>query len=350
VQQKALYVEEKLKMLPQPPAGNLPMQVFGNIVKLKDGLKKHINGGSADFPFQKDWKKLVVEFRKVMAESRPKLVLSSPSYPSHRASSQATEEFPGTPTPAGRNPPITIDSDDDEFPLKPTSVPHRSGSKRPRTNSAQFTPQKIQRMSDIPPFTASRNKENFAKRFYLPEIRGYINDATIGLPGQIDPKATDKMINISMQSWGKPLGQFLDCTGDLCRALVLERVTEIFGTWVQTPFYTQMLALCDSFLEDALLKQRQLAQRMLNWELTRPMTFDEEGMKSATDKALSEIQRKQLSARANAWLEKQERNGKVSTGPSRIEKLSKVTEAQLGPDPYAQEVIAMGVSSPQNLL
>ncbi len=158
-------------MLSQPPAGNLPMQVFGNIMKLKNGLKKHINEGSAEFPFQKDWKKLMVKFCKVMAKSRPKLVLSSPSYPSHWALLQATDEFPGTPTPAGRNPPITIDSDDDEFPLKPTSVPHRSGSKCPRTDSAQFTPQKIQRMSYILSFTASRNKENFVKRFYLPTLK-----------------------------------------------------------------------------------------------------------------------------------------------------------------------------------
>lgn len=338
--QKAAYVDQKLKMLPQPPAGNLPMQVLEKILKLEDGLKKHINGGSAEFPFQKDWKHLVVEFRKIMAESRPKLVLSSP--PQYRAASQATDESPGTPTPAGRNPPITIDSDDDELPSKPTSISHRSGSKRVRTDSVQFTPQKSQRMSDIPSFTANKEKETFAKRFYLPEIRGYINDATIGLPGQIDPKATDRMIKISMQLWEKPLDRFLECTGDLCRAMILERVTEIFGDWVQTLFYTQMLSLCDLFIEEALLQQRQLAQRILNWELTRPMTFDEEGMRSATDKALFEIQRKQLSARANVWLEKQERNGKVSTGPGRIEKLSKVTEAQIGPDPYAQEVIAMG--------
>jgi len=54
VQQKTLYVDEKLKILSQPSAENLSMQVFGNIMKLKNGLKKHINGESAEFPFQKN--------------------------------------------------------------------------------------------------------------------------------------------------------------------------------------------------------------------------------------------------------------------------------------------------------
>lgn len=342
MEQKAVYVDEKLKMLPQPPAGNLPMQVLEKILKLESSLRKHVNGGSAEFPFQKDWKNLVMEFRKVLADSRPKMVLSSPPYTQRRASSQATDDFPGTPTPRGRDPPITIDSEDDE--PKPTPVSQRSGHKRARPDSSQFTPQKFQRMSDLPSFPVNQEREIFAKRFYLAEIRGYINDATIGLPGQIDPKATDRMIKFSMELWEKPLDQFLDQTAELCRTLVLERVTEIFDTWVQTPFYAQMLALCNSFLEEVLLQQRQLAQRILSWELMRPMTFDEEGMRSATDKALSEIQKKQFHARANVWLEKQERNGKVSTGSIRLEKLSKVTEAQIGPDPYAQEVIAMGVS------
>ena len=319
------------------------MQVLEKILKLESGLKKHIDGGSAEFPFQKDWKNLITEFRKVMAESRPRVMLSSSSY-----TSQPADEMPGTPTPVGRNSLITIDSDDDELPSKPM-LTHRSSSKRSRADSAQFTPQKRQRMSDIPSFTANKEKENFAKRFSLSDIRGYINDATIGLPGQIDPRATDRMIKLSMQLWEKPLDQFLDRTGQLCRDLVHDRVTENFGTWVQTPFYTQMLTLCELFLEEVLLQQRQLAQRLLSWELTRPMTFDEEGMRLATDKALSEIQMKQFNSRANIWLEKQERNGKVATGFSRIEKLSKVTEAQIGPDPYAQEVIAMGVSSPYKI-
>ena len=339
-------MDEKLKMLPQPPAGNLPMQILEQILKLEGDLRNHINGGSAEYPFQKDWKSLVVEFRKVMAESRPKMILSSHNTP-YRAASQATDELPGTPTP-GRGPPITIDSDEDDLPSKPIPSFHRSGSKRVRTDSTFTTPHKYQRMNDIP--TLAVNKEDFAKRFYLPEIRGYINDATIGLPGQIDPKATDRMIKISMQQWEKPIDQFLDRTEELCRALVLELVTESFGTWVQTPFYAQMLALCESFLEDVLMQQRQLAHRILRWELTRPMTFDEGGMRLATDKALSDIQKKQFNARANVWLEKQERNGKVSTGSSRVDKLSKITEAQIGPDPWAQEVIAMGVSYPTKRL
>ena len=61
---------------------------------------------------------------------------------------------------------------------------HRSASKRVRTDSTLTTSHKYQRMSDI--FTLAVNKKNFAKRFYLPEIRGYINDAIIDLPEQIN--------------------------------------------------------------------------------------------------------------------------------------------------------------------
>ena len=74
------------------------------------------------------------------------------------------------------------------------------------------------------------------------------------------------------------------------------------------------------------------------------MTFDEDDMRSATDKALFDIQKKQFNARVKVWLEKQERNDKVSTDSDRIDKLSKIIKTQIEHDPRAQEVIIMSAS------
>ena len=44
--------------------------------------------------------------------------------------------------------------------------------------------------------------------------------------------------------------------------------------------------------------------------------------------------------------QEEERTGKQTTGLARQDKIAKVTDAQLGPDPYSLEIKVMGVSNP----
>lgn len=319
---------------------------MGELNKFEREIEKRIDGGSYVNSFQKEWNRLAVSFRKDLADTRPVLVLmSNPQTPSHGHSSRDTgsSSMCGTPTPAARRntTPIAIDSDDEDAPCKPSPVVQRSGQKRPLA-SAQHTPQKILRtLNGTPRFTTM----SCSKRFDLSQVRDIIQDAYIGLPNQIDPKATERMIVMSMEHWEEPVNRFLARTKQLCEAMVFEQVDKVFGKYTKTLFYEKVMKICESFFEKVLSQQRQFVMQVLKWEMSKPKTFNEEALNLAEGKALNILQTKRREARAGAYLDEQEaKTGKPTSGQARTEKISKIPDAQLGPETYNREIAAMSVS------
>ncbi|KAF6240067.1 hypothetical protein HO173_001677 [Letharia columbiana] len=343
VQRKAELIDAKLQELPEPIDGNLPAIVMGELNRFEREIEKHIDGGSHVNSFQKEWNRLARKFRKDLADTRPVLVLMpSPQTPSHGHSSRGTgpSSMSGTPTPTarGNTTPIPIDSDDDDVPCKPSPVVQRSGQKRPLA-SVQHTPQKIPRtLNSAPRLTALSS----SRRFDLSEVRDIIQDAYIGLPNQIDPKATERMIVMSMEHWEEPVNRFLTGTKQLCEAMVFEQVEKVFGKYAKTLFYEKVMKICESFFEEVLSQQRQLVMQVLRWETSKPKTFNDESLELAEGRALTMLQTKRREARAGAYLDEQEaQTGKSTSGQTRIEKISKLSDAQLGPETYNREIVAM---------
>ena len=328
--------------MPEPLSDNLPAIVYGELFKFEAEIGKSIDGGSNNNVFQKEWYNRAMEFRKVLADSRPVLLRQTPPAPKQSSRDTPSGETTATPTPSGRKnvAVFTIDSDSDDEKPSPTAQP--TGLKR-RFPSTQFTPRKFSCIVPRHP----RGYEVFSKRFKLDDIRGYIQDAYIGLPDQTDPKAIERMIKLSMEHWDEPVEQFLTRTRELCESMVFDRALKVFGSHQETQYYEQILDICKSFFDDALAQQRQVAKEILSWESSNPKTFNAEAMNMARDKALTLLRTRRREEQANQLVEEQEvRSGKPTTGQARTEKLSKITDAQLPPDVYSQEIIAMGVSSP----
>ena len=329
--------------MPEPLGGNLPARLYGELLKLEFDLGRHFDGGFQDCPFQREWHNISVDFREIMEGLYPLVTVNAAQPPSRKAQSSTTfGERLGTPTPTRNTAPISIDSDSDrEEPLK-TSPVSRPGiaQKRPHP-SAQSTPRKVARMSVTP---RSRTDKPGRKRFELDEIRTIRQDHYVGLPGEIDPKATERMIQLSMAHWEDPVDQYISRTGELCQSMIYQRVLSVFGHRQNTQFYNELMDVCHNFLTNAINDQRKIVKQILSWELVKPKTLNEVAIEVAKEKAIEYLQKKRRDCLAKAWVDQEEeRTGKQTTGAARMEKTAKVTDGQLGPDPYCLEIKAMGV-------
>ena len=284
-----------------------------------------------------------------MKGSYPLVTITATQTPSHKVrSSPSVREMPETPTTIRNLIPISVDSEtDSEKPLKISPASRKRIApitpKRPHP-STQSTPQKAARTSEIPRFEANKIGRT---QFELEEIRGIRQDHYVGLPGETDPKAIEKMIQLSMAHWEHPVNQYISRTGELCQSMIYERVLSVFGHRQNTQFYGELTDICGAFLSKAIADQLKLVKQILSWELKKPKTLNEVAIEVAKEKAIEYLQKKRRDSLAKAWLDQEEeKSGKQTTGPVRMDKMAKVTDAQLGPDPYSLEIKAMGVSHP----
>lgn len=345
--EKATAVDRELACLPKPPAGNLPVLVHSNVIEFSRNVQLHIDGGSPDMPFLKKWHQLALEFRKQLADSRPSLAMPSTAPRASLAGSQADVFMDSTPGPQTA---ITIESDPDE-PQAETPTQTRPPKKRALdggASTASTSQKKARRITDIPQYIQRVSVTQVvgpAKVFTLPDIREIMDTAYVGLPGQIDPRVSERMSRMSMEHWDDLLTRFLDATLSMCEQLISNRILEGFSVSQQTPLYDTIVHACGAFLNRAMEEQRIAAKRSLARELHKAMTLDEGGMIHARNKALEDLRAHRLTNRLTALVNEQEaQTGKATSGQARKDKIAKMSAGKLDPDPFDQEILAMAVS------
>ena len=344
IERRAVSIGEKLRELPEPLEGNLPTRIYCELLKLESELEKHFDGGSQDCSFQREWHNLSLDLRKLLSGSYPLVTVAAIQSPRREArSSTSFSEALRTPSSAKNQAPISIDSDSDaERPLKTSPSSRQRVAQKRAHPSAHSTPQKVARTSEVPRFETSKRGR---KQFELDEIRRIHQDHYVGLPGETDPKATEKMIQLSMAHWDNSIDQYVRHTGELVQNMIYERVLNVFGHRQNTQFYSELMDICGDFLTKATDDQLKTANRILSWQLKKPKTLNEAAIEVAKEKAVDILQKKRRDHLAKAWLDiEEEKTGKQTSGPARLDKMAKVTDAQLGPDPYSLEIRAMGVS------
>ena len=316
-------------------------------MKFEKELQKHLDGGTKDYTFPKQWNDLALKFRKDLEDSRPVLLLPNPHRNRQELRESPLHSMQGTPTPRSgahrTTAPIMIDSDDDD--RSNDMDAQRSGSKRP-CPSAQCTPIKLQRVNGTGPAFNGASRRYQSKSFTLIEVRSIIQDAYIGgIPAQSHPRAIEEMIQSSMAHWDKPLEAFLNSTRVLLETMVFDQVSVVFGHRQGTRYLDSIIELCGSFFKEAFEQYRQIALRVLAWELSKPRTFNEEAMSIARDKALKMLQLVRRESRANEVIDDQEmKSGKATTGAARAEKITRISDTQLKPEVYGLEIHAISVS------
>ncbi len=342
----------RLKELPEPPKGNLSLRIYEKILAFEHDLRSHFDGGSEELPFRKEWLAAATQFRDTVAESYPRLTYSY-LFKTPQAQDQLPYRFSATPTPTStskRSDVIALESDGDDTSQPITPTPHTK-RKQPASKSSQISPVKKIRLSQIPQHTESHDSPSIsrpaphAKRFSLPEIRNILQDAHVGLPNQIDPKATQKMIKESLVGWEEPLKELLRFTEQVCRAMILQRAANAFGLWRGTQFYEVVEETCKNFFEEKLNQQVVWAERILLIERQEAVTLHKATMSIARDQALKKLKMACRNARAKAFLDAKNPGWDNNLDEQAIvEKIEKVSENDVGPNPYTHEIRALAVS------
>lgn len=362
VRLKTAEIITRLTELPEPPKGNLSLKIFEKILTFEHDLARHLDGGSEEYPFQKEFHAAALRFRSTIAFSYPRLSLVDSSV-AFKSSAQLPYRQSVTPTPTGNRyaDVIPIDSDEEcEASQKVTQTPSPSKRKQPSNDLPKSSATKRSRLDRIPLFVAGQDnglnsfdssstgidrKAPFAKRFALADIRTILQDAHIGLPNQIDPKATKRMIRDSLSYWDEPLNELLDYTSQTCLAMILERASCVFALWQGTRCYDLLLEICQSFFQEKFRIQISSAKRVLDMERQTALTLHEGAMRNASEGALMALENACRNERVKAFLAKQDPEWDNNLGDrARSDRMSKVTDVQLGPNPFVQELRAMAVS------
>ena len=349
MRRKADYVDAELRALPEAVQGNLPAVVTEELGKFWMQLQKHIDGGSQSCPFQKDFHEIAMQFRHNLTNTKPILKLRDAAVLSRvlptRETPNSSVAVTPTPTHWTRGPLDTstiIDVSDDEDTSSPTL--HRLGNKR-ANNVPSESPRKLQRTGSVSAQPSSMQKIQ-SKCFTLFEVRKIIHRGYISLPGQVDPKAIEELIRLSMEHWHKPLNDFFTNLKSLCKNTVMEQVQNVFGHRCQTKYFDEILEICDVFMEQAMADQFQTAQRLLSWELAKPKTLNERAMDQARDSATTLLRSQRRKILAERFLDEQEeKSGKKSTVAQSDEKLGKLPDDELVPEMFGPELNPMPVST-----
>ncbi len=345
---KAAANSKELEAIPDPPAGNVSMIVLVAVLHLEREIKFEVDGGVEDHHFQKKWRQIAANFHGVLEDSRPELSMNS------------NHDSVGTALPTGQNKGvISLDSDSEELFLPET--PNSSSSSKKRRHSASIDTPPQRHHITVPQMTTPTKPRSMngsvpdcrpcAARFTLQQVQDIIQEGHIGLPNEIDPSATQRIVKLSTEVWEKPLERFLNRTERLCQDMFKEQINGCFGCWRSTAMYAQIVSICEEFLKEAIAFQRQAAARVLQLEMFVPTALNTDVLGHAGQKAKLEI----LTER-RAYLVEEYVENNITTLPSKSGRgnnghgfrnellLQKVTDEQLGPDPYSREICFMGVS------
>ena len=306
---------------------------------------------------------MALAFRKELADNRPIMVLPPTRRPNF---AQPTTEDGFTDLPRRHirrvirdaSESIIIDSDDGDSPCVGTAIRQpKSDKKRTSEHLAELTPSKKSRLDKIPPYNGGGGTSFFPSalhastsvgdkaRFTFEDIREIITAAYVGLPFQTDSKAIEQMNQMSMKPWERSMGFFLEQTETLCQQIVVDRIGEEFGRWRTTPLYDRITKICEVFLVKTMAEQRAAAQRNHRMEEQDTMTFNEEALAQAQAEALTTLRAARRDNRRAAYVAKLEmQSGKVFSDQVFKDRMPKVTDEQLGVDPFNQELEAMAVS------
>ncbi|KAE8160144.1 P-loop containing nucleoside triphosphate hydrolase protein [Aspergillus tamarii] len=311
---KAARINEELKELPDPPSANVLYILCKLVYDLGDRIRANFEGGSSDYPLLKIWGHIAQDFRAALIRTRPTVSLLSQS---DRAS------FPVQP-----------DGDSD---CEMTSAPRPVKRKSPNVPPDRQTP----KPGPSGYFTDHFNQFVQSARVFTWENIREINEDSCraGIPDQADPKALEKLRQLSVEHWDGPMLVFLKATHNLVKEMLLKQLKEVFSQYYQTTLFRELKRIIEKYLGELQEQHTKYAVDNYNIEHHKPFTMATAQLEHATKDAHHFLSTQRHLARANLYLGLQ---GKYPENDARkAAELKKLTAAELGPDRFFQEVKMM---------
>jgi len=275
-------------------------------------LELHSDG--TDNSFRKSYRATIRKLQEVLCKVRPVIAM-------------------GTPGVMKKMMPISLDSDDNQDESEESPSKHRK--------TANGTPMKIKKEPNGRPPAAVVDRP---KTFSLGELKELCErGSSNSLPGQSNPKLTEKIIQQSRQCWESIVVKAVQEIRRLFDTMLSEIVHRSLATRSRTALFSETNQLAHT-LFDSLMEQQQLAiSVMLQNEMHKPVTFANESLLDRKAAVEAKLSKDRLQARVNEyfdWLDA--RNSKTTTPEDRKKKATDAwIESTLKKDPYEIELKAM---------
>lgn len=320
IYQKAARIDAELSTLPDPPREDVQQILIEKRAMLGERLKSLFDGGTgygSSNNLQKFWNHLVVDFQKALAVTRPTLRMSS------MADTLATV--------------VKIDPDCEMY-ITPRHKRKAPGLE-PKTPDGENSQSAVSSGPDYKMEVFSEWKEP-GRRFSLEEVRQIKEDShRAGIPNQIDPSAIEILNRQSVEHWKEIMKLFIHAAHGLVQKILFETLDEVVAQYQQTGLYRALKSIIINFLAGLRSEYCSSALANYNVEHEKPFTMAQTHHKRAMQDALEALIRGCHHSRAKSYLKLR---GIASDDEH---KLNKVTAAELGPDPYSQELEMMAVSA-----
>jgi len=274
-------------------------------------LELHSDG--TDNSFRKSYRATIRKLQEVLCKVRPVIAMGTPG--------------------VMKKMPISLDSDDDQDESEESPSKHRK--------TANGTPMKIKKEANGRPPAAVVDK---AKTFSLGELKELCErGSSNSLPGQSNPKLTEKIIQQSRHCWESIIVKTVQEIRRLFDTMLSEIVHRSLATRSRTALFSETNQLAHT-LFNSLMEQQQFAiSAMLQNEMHKPVTFANELLLDRKAVVEAKLSKDRLKARVDEyfdWLDA--RNSKATTAEDRKKKATDAwVESTLKKDPYEIELKAM---------
>lgn len=332
INSRAEDIEAQLKTLPGPPAEDVQRILIEKTTTLGLKLNAMFEGGtgrgsSSAIVLQRRWNRIVMDFQKALAKTRPTL----------RTLSESDKIFLAP----------KYDQDCDMIIVSSTSKKRKAPTTEPKTPDSK-SPHKA---NEGPSARANVNGPDYHtdvfarwkapdRRFSLEEIKQIKEEShRAGIPNQIDPSAIECLNRESVKHWKSLMIAFVDAVHGAVREVLLSTLDEVVAQYHQTNFYRELRQIIDGFL--AQLRLDYLTASVAHYEVEheKPFTMAQNQHREAMQVALQALTNSRAQSRnACYW----KLRGFVDEDDG---KLAKAPPEDLGADPFAQEIQMMAVSS-----
>ncbi|WEW58235.1 hypothetical protein PRK78_003703 [Emydomyces testavorans] len=321
INRRAKIVEDELSRLPDPPSANVPYVLCQKLNILMNSIQAHMDGGSSEHPFLKEWGQLASKFQLCLANSRPNLRIAEDiqvRIPAHISADDEDDcEVVDTNASSKRKHVDGVEPDTKR--MKKASSCTAGASKGPATeNSGQFPARAL----------------SFSPR----EIRNINTDTyASGVPGLGNPQAVEAMNRLSVAPWKGPMHEFLSATYTKIEHVLMAEVEKVFAQYQQTALYGALKVIILQFLDSIRKEHYRQADENYYIETSKPFTLATGAFSKAQEEALANFSRKRHAVRVREYVTTvEEITGKTCNANS-------VTLEQLGPDGFVKEIEIMAV-------
>ena len=343
-----LQVDEELSRLPETPNDKVQHIVRQRLMKFSQSAKDLLDGNSVsqNNRFHLQWTTLYGQFQKATEVMRPGCVFTTPF------------DMPKVV--------INLDESDDDGASRHSSS---TATKRPNDGSPNDSFGKRQRLQTTPtrpggsfikreagfttpqrPAALKRFKPSEFGPFYqdyltlgqsaltLVDIRQSIAErGRAGMPDFDNYKIREDYALVAVNPWKYPLETFIDHTFRLVRLELQSMLRSVLQSYEQTGLYRQSKDILEKFLLRQETEQRAISMEFYKTESAALFTINQGAFDLHKAEALAILQQQRRNRRVDCFM-KNHPESEFKNADAREAFKNKVTDADLGPDPFAKEL------------